>query len=401
MEERPSSSVPPQNWALFILLAAGLFFGYPAFLSDFFPRKPAVAVKAEDNKHLDKDGKAPAIAAKGSGAGAAAAAKSSDGGVAKSSDSSTKPVTQADNESNDKHADVKASDNKPVVDKGKAPVIGAAPPPTFPPQWITLGSVDPKSPYRMLVTLGNRGASLVRVELSSERYRDFEDRTGYLGHLIIDTAGKSTGCQVQVEGDGTPAAEAGLQPGDRIVKIGDNIILSMAGFEALLEKTKPDESIQITIVRQGQTLTKTVKLTRRPLEVVSPEDKSPPVFHTKSRSIPPMDLSQASPLSLLMTMQQIDKATIPAFDESKDSKEIDLNRELSAELPGVKLRDANWELVRHNQESAEFRAVVHEARDPMRMIFWKFARFIVWPRRPRRPRAIQMADFIIWKCRWS
>ena len=35
----------------------------------------------------------------------------------------------------------------------------------------------------MLVTLSSEGASLARLELSSERYRDLEDRSGYLGHL--------------------------------------------------------------------------------------------------------------------------------------------------------------------------------------------------------------------------
>jgi YidC/Oxa1 family membrane protein insertase len=36
----------------------------------------------------------------------------------------------------------------------------------FPTQYVSLGSVDPASPYRMLVTLTNRGAALVRTELN-------------------------------------------------------------------------------------------------------------------------------------------------------------------------------------------------------------------------------------------
>ena len=58
----------------------------------------------------------------------------------------------------------------------------------------------------MLVTLSNEGASVARLELSSERYRDLEDRSGYLGHLVMDDTDKGPGCLVQVVGAGTPAA---------------------------------------------------------------------------------------------------------------------------------------------------------------------------------------------------
>ncbi len=63
-----------------------------------------------------------------------------------------------------------------------------APRPPQPGQVLTLGSADPdpKNPYRMLATFSNRGAALVRIELSSPRYHDLDDRGGYLGHLVID-----------------------------------------------------------------------------------------------------------------------------------------------------------------------------------------------------------------------
>ena len=54
----------------------------------------------------------------------------------------------------------------------------------------------------MLVTLSNRGAALVRIELSSPRYHDLDDRGGYLGHLVIDEDAKGDGCPVQVVGAG-------------------------------------------------------------------------------------------------------------------------------------------------------------------------------------------------------
>ena len=43
-----------------------------------------------------------------------------------------------------------------------------------------------KIPYRMLVTLDSRGAALARIELSSPRYCDIDDRSGYLGHLVMN-----------------------------------------------------------------------------------------------------------------------------------------------------------------------------------------------------------------------
>ena len=67
----------------------------------------------------------------------------------------------------DKPADEEAEQAKPIA-----------------PQWVTLGSVDPDSPYRMLITATNRGAAIERVELSDPEYRDREDRnSGCAGPL--------------------------------------------------------------------------------------------------------------------------------------------------------------------------------------------------------------------------
>ena len=98
----------------------------------------------------------------------------------------------------------------------------AAPPNNDDRRYLTLGSVDPdlaQNPYRMGATLSRVGGSIVRQELSSEHYRDIDDRSGYLGHLVIDDSDKGPGCLVQVVCPGTPAAKAGLKPGDRIMAV--------------------------------------------------------------------------------------------------------------------------------------------------------------------------------------
>src|SRR5206468_595760 len=97
------------------------------------------------------------------------------------------------------------------------PAIGAAPAaaPTVPLQRLTLGSLDPTSPSKLLVTLVNRGAAVERVELNNPRYKSVEDQSGYWGHLAL-ADWKRGGAQVQVVGAGTPAALAGLVVGDVI-----------------------------------------------------------------------------------------------------------------------------------------------------------------------------------------
>jgi len=134
-------------------------------------------------------------------------------------------------------------------------------PQTTPRQWVCLGSADPdpKNPYRMLVTLTSRGAAVARIELASSRYRDLDDRSGHLGHLVLDPGlvppnldGK--GCLVQVVGPGTPAAAAGLQPGDVIQAIASQAIASQAvkspaQLDAFLTKTKPGDQVELVVLR--------------------------------------------------------------------------------------------------------------------------------------------------------
>ena len=231
MQER-SASPPLANILLFIVILVLALFVYPRLVQKFFPQPPKVANapvageqkgdKAADKKAADKAGdKQPA--------------KEKDKPGAQAKGTGNKPKIETAKEVKPAQPE-KAQPNKVAAPEKK----GAEPR-----RWVTLGSVDPdrNNPYRMLVTLSNEGASVARIELSSEHYRDLEDRGGYLGHLVMDNADQGPGCLVQVVGAGTPAAMADLRPGDRIRELvyqGKTLpIESPAGLEMALRKTKP------------------------------------------------------------------------------------------------------------------------------------------------------------------
>jgi membrane-associated protease RseP (regulator of RpoE activity) len=62
----------------------------------------------------------------------------------------------------------------------------------------------------------------------------------------------------------SPAATAGLQPNDVLVKLEDQQLIEPNQLAALVRSRKPDEQITLTLIRAGETQTQTVKLGRRP-----------------------------------------------------------------------------------------------------------------------------------------
>ncbi|MBX3411924.1 MAG: YidC/Oxa1 family insertase periplasmic-domain containing protein [Pirellulales bacterium] len=218
--------------------------------------------------------------------------------------------------------------SQPVTEGESAPPpasepAAAPPPPEVRPveaeQWVTLGSVDPDEGYRLLVTLTNRGAALARAELSSPQFRDLEDRSGYLGHLLPEGDINGRGCRVRVVGRGTPAALAGIQPGDLITEIAGSEIDGRIRFEEALARTRPDDTIEIKLLRHDEPLTVTATLMRRPLEVIRPEG--------------------ADPLSML--------ATLAIFDRDK-------LREEETEFSGVDLLHATWQVKSADESHVSF-----------------------------------------------
>ena len=227
------------------------------------------------------------------------------------------------------------------------PEIKAAiePEPEQPERWVTLGSADHRDPFRMLVTLTTKGAALARIELNNPRYCDIDHRYGYLGHLASRSDPEGNGCLVRFVGRGTPAAEAGLRPGDVLKAIDESPISGPKSLEAVLRDTRPRQEVQLSIVRDGNPTTLTAKLRRCPLDVVKPEGDDP--------------------LSMLLTLQRFDDRRLDHQDkDEEEAAEADNNgqkdaiwprhKAVSSELDGLKLRTANWRLVESDQLHATF-----------------------------------------------
>ncbi len=193
----------------------------------------------------------------------------------------------------------------------------------------TLGSLDPAA-ARMLVTLTSRGAAVERIELADEKFHDQDDRSGYLGHLAVEAV--DGGCRVGVVGPGTPAARAGLRPGDVITRIDEASTTDPAALRAALSTTKPGRTVAVQVLRDGGTVSLDAAVERRPLEVVRPEFRSAPVEDPDGQ---PHD-----PLSFRLSL------------ESRDGRK---RPDATAEIPGLELGDVDW--------------AVDEGSDPTRVRF--------------------------------
>ncbi|MGI9428105.1 MAG: YidC/Oxa1 family insertase periplasmic-domain containing protein [Bythopirellula sp.] len=207
-------------------------------------------------------------------------------------------------------------------------------------EFVTLGSVNPQSPYRLGVTLTNRGAGIRRIELSSTRFRDLHDRGGYLGHLELAPDNRG-GLRIQSLVTGSPAESAGLGVDDRIVSFSDGaetITLSSAkDFAQALAKRKPGRELTLQVARgDAQPLDYLVTLTRRPLEVIRPEIEN---VALRTKVVP---AGITSPASFQFTFEQLGGAKLG---------------EAAEELAGLNLRDSNWEIVEQDKNSVTFRNI--------------------------------------------
>ncbi len=107
----------------------------------------------------------------------------------------------------------------------------------------------------------------------------------------------------------------------------------------MLKGTKPEQKIDLTFTREGQSQTVAVTLAWRPSEVVQPESGTP---ISRGKSIQVAMPEEHDPFSYLLTLWQVD-----------DQKLRD-NAELDAELQGVRLRSSYWTGKQVDADTVEF-----------------------------------------------
>ena len=84
----------------------------------------------------------------------------------------------------------------------------------------------------------------------------------FLGVLLRDSS--TGGAAIQSVRSGTPAAKAGLQSGDLIVKVDGKTISSASQLRGAINAHKPGDAITVTYTRNGTTHTASVTLSTRP-----------------------------------------------------------------------------------------------------------------------------------------
>ena len=219
----------------------------------------------------------------------------------------------------------------PSVESSTPPLVNET---DYPLRYLGLGSLDPNSDARALVTLSTHGGSIVRLELNNPQYQDIQDNRGYLGHLVGRP--HSRGWEVQYVGRGTPAEIAGLRVGDVIERATlagkDKAIGRLDDLERLLEESKVGETLRLEIIRQSQSVAPlTITLTPRPLEIMRPEMGSQPLAD--------FGAGLHDPFSLLLTLSRIDEVEKLPGERS---------------IKGAELRDVQWNVAYQDPLTVEF-----------------------------------------------
>lgn len=303
---------------LFCVLTAAILGGHLLVQAWLFPKPPP----SEPTTVVDADG-----------AGADDSTGKSDDSTAKTDEpggtTAEKPEAGAD--------DGATKPGEPPADGSTA----ASKPAVVAPQWVSLGSLDPASGYRLLVTLSNQGAAIERVEVSSPQYRDLEDKSGYWGELQPVTKAGG-GARLRVVGRGTPAAGAqpavasdgvGLRAGDVVTQIDERPIADAAQLAEQLAASRPGQTWKVVVDRDGSDRVYEVRLDRRPLAVLRRDMQAE------------SDPIGGNPPSCLFRLASVGNERRRASMDVK-SREI-------AGLPS--LAEGFWEVVRQTEDEVEFR----------------------------------------------
>jgi hypothetical protein len=113
--------------------------------------------------------------------------------------------------------------------------------------------------------LGNRGAPLTFVESTPLAPASGSRSSGYGAYLgtVPDMTGSPGGVLLSGVRPGSPAAQAGLQAGDVLVRIGEHPFPDLQGMTTALRAHAPGDTVEVEFKRDGQSQTVKVVLGRR------------------------------------------------------------------------------------------------------------------------------------------
>ncbi len=195
---------------------------------------------------------------------------------------------------------------------------------------VAVGSLDMAAPYRLLVTFSSKGGTIERIELADPKFRDLENRAGYLGQVAPIATPR--GLKIGVVGAGTPAAIAGITAGDILVSLDGESLLTPDDLTRSLHNRKPGEEVKLVVEpgQGGPRRTVPVELSARPLELIHPEND-------------PHDPTIEHPLSFQLALAQNGDKAFASFlrNAEWETKEIPEGVEFSRKLSETQLAEAN------------------------------------------------------------
>lgn len=87
---------------------------------------------------------------------------------------------------------------------------------------------------------------------------------GFLGVGLLDRTDGGQGALIDEVQAGTPADEAGIEPGDIVIAVDDTPVDGRTGLIAAIRDRSPGDEVTIVLLREGEQLEITVTLTNRP-----------------------------------------------------------------------------------------------------------------------------------------
>ncbi len=130
-------------------------------------------------------------------------------------------------------------------------------------------------PEARAVSIGFAIPSPVVRDVVPQLIEDGRAEHAYLGVVPIPVSeelsgsfdlGVEEGVLVQSVSEGSPAARAGLGPGDVIVEMGGESIRTVEDLYSVIRRRNPGDSVEVTIVRGGERQTVDVTLARLPAQ---------------------------------------------------------------------------------------------------------------------------------------